>query len=325
MDDWIDRLQADTAAQRVGATHLVDAWLAQTTVRELIDVSGVVEAVALSASERNIAVVIERLVDPAWDRHRARAEAEGDRLGDYVPDAQREALLDAIAALEQPRAQWAKELIDTDMLRELLAPALQLVLTSFTKKLPLTGKPLGGLAGGLAGKLSAGSSRLQRSKIGSVGRSVIGNVEERFAQAATEFSRSAVAVLREGIAERLASEEGAALLSAMRRDAATKMLEVEVSVLMAEVDHVVPRDQLAKVIPAITEHASRRDFIKESTRSELTAMLGSIGDTPLLVLLKESGAEEAIRKWLNALATDALGAALADAAFTTWLRDVSRA
>ena len=320
-DVALERLRGEASPHREGlAALLVDGLLARP-VRALVDAEALALLLADALTEAQAKRVALEHIHPAIERHHARATEAGETLGDLLPPGAAgriETLLESARLIDLP---FARDLIDKDRVRELVAPVLQETLIRFAKKLPLPGA--GGEEGGkgLADKVrrGLGESASRIADVGrSVGKSVIGGFDRKLQSVAKDFSQSAVREMREAMKARLESEEGRALTRAIRDHAAARLAATPTNELVALVG-ALPRGDVEDLVIDVARHTRRRDLFRRALHEEIAAIIAVEGDKPVSALLEESGALEAVRSFLLERASHLIEAVAAEDAFGAWL------
>jgi hypothetical protein len=317
----LERLRGDASPfRRELASLLVDGLLARP-LHALVEAEGLATLLGDALTEAQAKRVAEEHLRPAIDRHRARAHEAGETLGDLLPSDVR-ARIEALAeGARWPEALLARELVDAERVRELVAPVLQDTLVRFARKLSVPGAGDEGGGAGLAGKvrrgLGEGASRLADVGL-SVGKSVMGGFDRKLQSVAKDFSQGALREMREAMKARLESEEGRAILRALGDHAAAKLAQIPTGELLGLLD-AVPREPLEELAIAVALHNTARDPFRRALREEVAAALAIEGEKPLEALLEESGTLEVVRAFLLARADHLLEGVVGQEAFGTFL------
>lgn len=339
-DEILERLSGEESAQRSAGIELFTEFLLGRRVAELVDVEATVEIVLAALTEDNVTRVVREHLSPGWDRHRARSEAHGEKLGDAFPAEAREGLEALLARQKPPPMTWAKGAVDPALVSKLLSPILQQTLLSFAKKLPLMGGAGAGAGagpgvgvgeegprgfGGLAGKLGKEAAKRAQKIAGSVGKSVISGIgaemNERIQGLARDFSKDAQRELRDALVERLRSEEGRALAKQIRAQAFGRLFDTEVTALMRDVESL-PRAELEALVGPVVAFDARREIGRAVVDEELRAFLDVEGAKTIGALAAELGVGDAVREVLRGR-LDALARELfRTAAFRRWLGEL---
>jgi hypothetical protein len=280
------RLRAEDGAVLDGLVDLLlEAALARP-VAEAIDADRVVAVTVAVVEAERVEKALATLVRPAWDRQRALLAARGDRVGDWLPDGARPLLDEVLAGAKLPRGEWARGLVDTADLRELMAPILQDTLLAFARKLPLVGAASesegSAHAARAAGKLFGIAKELadkageRAGKLADIGRGVLGGIggemEKRIHVAAREFSQSAFEPLEASFVARLRSDEGQAILARMRTRAIDRLLASRAADVAADLD-TLPREALDALVARAIAFGASREELAQMLRAEVAAFV----------------------------------------------------
>jgi len=295
---------------------------------EAVDAGRAVALVVGIVDEPRLARALSTVVHPALDRQRQRLAAGDPPLGAFLPEGAA-ALLEEIAeGTRPPRGGWVRRLVDPADVRELLAPVLQETLLAFARKLPLVsgveegkaGKLLGGLARGLA---QGAGERAQ--KLADLGRGVLGGLgaemEKRVVSAAREYSQGAVEPLRDAFAERLASDDGRAILRRMRAHAVEVLLATPASELASDLEGAA-RAPLDRLVARTVAHDLARPDVQRMLREEVEAFLAERAGRTVREALDEWGATDAAVAEARIALVRAARATVASPAFEAWLAEL---
>lgn len=304
-DGLLAELGAEQSERRTRLVALLTAFVLDQRVSDLLEPGEVVTLLTQAVTEDNARRVTERWLEPAWERHRARSEAEGDTVGDAVPEAQQAAIRRLLQQARLPKATWAKGAVDPQLVRDLLAPVLQQTLLGFVKRLPgLGGAEAGGGSGGGGGGASPlsgfagafGKRALERAgKLAEAGRGMLGGAfDERVQQVAREFSRGALGGMREALRERLRSDEGKKLVGKIREQVFDRLLEAPVAALMDDAE-AVPLAEVREVAAPVVAFNAERAFVRRAVREEIQAWVDLEGARTVGELLDEAGLGDAVR------------------------------
>jgi hypothetical protein len=321
---------ANSPLREEGVRLFVDHALAHK-LSEAIDLQQV-HALSLRAlTQDNLAQIVEQHVRPGWLRYAQHAPTSEARVGDLVSDAAREKLRAIAAELRLPRAKWALGAVDPALLRKLLGPVWVQVMLNFAKRFPIPGMGAVGVAAppsapaavsrGLASML--GRSVQQRAeRLVDAGRSVMEglgiDVEKKLLTAARDFSDGAMSVWSTALRERLASEEGRALVAAINVGVVEHVLKTRFTDLQRDAADL-PIEQVLELVPDIVAHAARGDFVLTIVQRELSAYLAVEGDHTLAALLSELGVLDETRALLLAHGNQLMRTLAAQDAFADWL------
>ncbi|UJR83330.1 hypothetical protein [Sandaracinus amylolyticus] len=312
-----------------GIALVVEAAL-ERPLREVVDAQRAIDLVVAAIDDEKVERALTTVARPAMDRQRAALAAKGETLGAYLPEGASVLLDDIAAGTRPPRGEWAQKLVDPAHVRELLSPVLQDTLLAFARKLPMVGGGGGATESGGASKLLGGLARglaqgagERAAKIADLGRGVLGGLgaemEKRIGTAAKDFSQSAFEPLRGAFEERLASEEGRAILTKMRRRAIDVLLDAKVSELLDDLD-AAPRAPLDRLIARTVAHDVARPEVQALLRAEVEAFLAAREGWTVRQLLDEWGVTAQAVDEAKRFGETVARAAVQQDAFGAWLR-----
>jgi hypothetical protein len=324
----LERLTASESPLRDALVTLTVDHVLGMRLRDAIDLERVRGIVVSALSEASMARIVERHVRPAYQRHAAAIAGSGVIVGALVPDAVR-ARMHAIAAkLRLPRMRWAQKALDPALMRALLAPVWTQVLMSFASRLPIPGLSgvvgPGSAAAGVTGLLAR--TAMQRAgKLVDRGKHVMGSlgidVEKRLAEAAAGFSDSAAQIFRAALEERLASDEGRALVARMASGALDHVLATKLEAMQVDLD-ALPVDDVFALVPELVAYAARTAYVQGIVQRELDSYLAHEGDRTLAALLDDLGILEPARSALIERGGAHATSLLRSPRFADWLRDL---
>ena len=324
------RLRAPESAALDGLVDLlIDAALARPIAAALDPERAVALAVSVVEAER-VERALATLVRPAWDRQRALLTARGDRVGDWLPEGGRALLDEVLAGAKLPRGEWARGLVDSADVRELIRPVLQDTLLAFARKLPLVGTAseaegparAAGKLFGMAREL-ADKAGERAGKLADLGRGVLGGIggemEKRIHTAARDFSHGAFEPLEASFVARLRSDEGQAILTRMRARAIDRLLAAGAADVLADLD-TLPREALDRLVARAIAFGAARPELAEMLRAEVAAFVKAhegrtVGEVLEAWSLRAIAVTE-LRRELRAVA----GATAAGPGAEAWLR-----
>lgn len=324
------RLRAPESAALDGLVDLlIDAALARPIAAALDPERAVALAVSVVEAER-VERALATLVRPAWDRQRALLTARGDRVGDWLPEGGRALLDEVLAGAKLPRGEWARGLVDSADVRELIRPVLQDTLLAFARKLPLVGTAseaegparAAGKLFGMAREL-ADKAGERAGKLADLGRGVLGGIggemEKRIHTAARDFSHGAFEPLEASFVARLRSDEGQAILTRMRARAIDRLLAAGAADVLADLD-TLPREALDRLVARAIAFGAARPELAEMLRAEVAAFVKAhegrtVGEVLEAWSLRAIAVTE-LRRELRAIA----GATAAGPGAEAWLR-----
>jgi len=295
-------------------------------LRDAVELERVRTIVLSALSEASVQRVVEQHVRPGYQRQAQAVVGSAVVVGALVPDAARAGMHAIAAKLRLPRARWAQKAFDPALVRALLAPVWTQVLMSFATRLPIPG--LAGVVG--QGTASAGVTGLlartamQRAgKLVDRGKNVMGSlgldVDKRLADAARGFSDSAAQIFRTALQERLASDEGRALVARIASGAIDHVLATKLEDLQADLDEL-PVDDVFALVPRVIAYAAQTAYVQDITRRELDSYLALEGDRTLTALLDELGILEPTRSALIERGTAHTTSLLQSPRFADWLQ-----
>lgn len=312
---------------------LIDAAL-DRPIEGALDAERAVAATVAVLDGARIERALSTLVRPAWERQRALVERRGDRVEEWLPEGGSELLREVLAGARLPRGAWAKKVIDSSEIRELLAPVLQETLLAFARKLPMVGSvDEESTAGKAAGKLFglakgiAQNAGERAGKLADLGRGVLGGLggemEKRIATSAREFSVSAFEPLEAAFVARLQSPEGKAILEKMRDRAVRTLLAAPASELAEDLD-ALPREALDRLVAQAVAFGASRPELAEMLRAEVAAFVDAHRGKTVRQVLADWGLEDlAVREARIELTAIAQRVA-EDGRAEAWLRDLLR-
>ena len=288
-----------------GVRLLVDHVLAQK-LKDVVDFERVGQIALDALAAEPLAAIVEQHVKPGWQRYEAAVEFSEARVGDLVSSQAQQALRAIAHGFRLPRAKWTKGSVDPTLLRRLFAPVWTQVLLSFGKRFSIPG------LGAASGPATAAPSRSLASALGravqeragrmvDAGRSVIEglglDVEKKLMAAARDFSEGALAVWNDALRERLASDEGRALVAQINVSVLDHVLRTRLGDLQ-KVASDLPIEAVLDVAPDLLSHALRAPFVQEIVQRELAAYLAIEGERSLQEHLVALGVAERVRTLL---------------------------
>jgi hypothetical protein len=291
-----------------------------------------IHALLLTALTRdNLERIVSRHVQPSWQRYSQQVTGSNASVGDLVPPEARVKMHAVAEQLRVPRAKWLQGCVDPELVRKLLGPVWVQVLLNFTKRFPVPGigpaptdaPPARGLAG-ILGR----SVQQQAGRFVGAGRSVMEglgiDVEKKLLTAARDFSDNALAVWSEAMRERLASEEGSALLAQINSSLVEHVLRTGFSDLQLDAAEL-PIERVHDLVPELIAHAARSGFVQEIVQREIAAYLAVEGDRSVGELLEELGVRDEARALLVAQGDGLVRTLSESSAFSDWLDRLLRA
>lgn len=282
---------------------------------------------ALRAS--NVDDAAQQLVLPALERVESLCAEADEQLADLMPEDQYEQLRKLLAAGEGPRFPWLRGAIDPADVRELVAPVVAQVLTSFTAKLPIPGAggadskapSLGGLASRFSKQMSRGAGQLAEVA-GSVMGGLGAELERRAQGIAKDFSQTAISEFRTAMAERLKSDEGKAIVTRVRAGAVDHVLSAPVNEVVTDLMRL-PVEELARWVPPVVAYHADDDpdgtLLREIAEGELAAALEDFSQDTVRQVLSEAGLWDSSRAIVVRFADPPLRTLFESDAFGDWL------
>lgn len=290
----VDALTAESSSLRERALtamldHILDAplstWVAPNELVALL---------SDAATGPNTVTQIDRHLKPGWQRYLDRCEATDDTLGNALSAETRQRIARLIVETRPPAAEWARDAVDQKLVQQLFAPVLQEFLLGFARRLPLVGggagveEPAQSRSGfGLRSRLKS-SVEKRAEKFVEAGKSVLGNMERQIQGVAKDFSESAGRDLRNGIKDRLKSDEGRALANQIVTQALDHVLDTPLAEINKDSANL-PWDEIWALLPAVVEHNRERVEILGAVREEVAAWIAVDGEKSTRALLEEAG------------------------------------
>jgi len=288
----LDALRAEDGTLRRQGVKLLVGFVLDRRLDALVDPGETTAILVDALTEPNARRLLDGHLMPAWRRHRARAGAADERVGDAVPEEVANEVDVLLRGLRSPPAEWAREAIPPEPLRKLLSPVLQTTLVSFARKLPVLGLAGGedSVLGGLAGRLRKTVER-KAEQIADAGKGVMGGlgaeIEGKLQRTAAEFSQRAVGELRDALRVRLTSEEGQELVARIREHALARLLEAPVAQMMDDAD-ALDHARFAELGPLLVAHNAERNLVRGAIAEEVAAYLAVEGARTLREMLDEA-------------------------------------
>jgi hypothetical protein len=324
----LERLTSSASPLRDELVTLAVDHVLGLPLRDAVDLERMRAIVMSALSEASLQRIVERHVRPGYQRHAAAILGSGVLVGTLVPDAARAGMHAIAAKLRIPRARWAQHAFDPALVRTLLAPVWTQVLMSFTTRLPIPG--LAGVVGqgtasvGVTGLLARAA--MQRAgNLVDRGKNVIGSlgidVDKRLAEAARGFSDSAAQIFRAALQERLASDEGRALMARIASGALDHVLATKLEDLQQDLDDL-PIDDGFALAPRVIAYAAQTPYVQGIVRRELDSYLALEGERTLTELLDELGILEPTRSALIERGAAHATGLLRSPRFADWLQRV---
>ncbi|MGH7822989.1 MAG: hypothetical protein ACREQ9_24795, partial [Candidatus Binatia bacterium] len=322
-------LTAESSPLRRRATALVIDFALARTLRELVDRGGLVALIRESIRMEGVVRVVRERAPEVWRRHVERSREQSLTVGGVLPKAVRARLRRTIAETPPPALSWARGAVDPAVLRRLVAPIVQDVLTAFVQRLPGLGSaeatwPGLGLATALGSRVRDEIGKRAGQVMGA-GRAVLGGIGidvAREIEAATrDFSQNAEEHFRAALARRIRTPEGRKLLGEIQAELYDRLLAARFEDLREDVESL-PWTELAEAVAPAFDHLRKQPFFARALEDEIEAWLAADGDRPLADLLDEVGLLAPVRRYLSRRGERFAAELFASAAFEEWLGDL---
>ena len=330
-DRVLERLRGTDAPLRTrGVALAVDAAL-ELPLATFLDVERTTAIVLAGTTGENAARWVARHGWPGFERNLARYEGTNTTPADLLgPDAR--AQIERLAAnVPRPTSAWAKNAVDPQLVRELLAPVWQETLTRFAKRLPVPGIGGGGDAGrgfgsglGLRYKLKSrvegrAAELVERSKtvLGGLGA----EVERQVQAAAREFSQSATQTAKEAFDARMQSEDGKRLVGEIRKQALAAVLDTPIATLQEDA-RAFPVRAWMDLAPLIADHQRGLPAYRALLSEEVGAIVAADGLRPIRELLAEAGLLDLVTTNLLTDLDVVAAATVETDTFARWVHDL---
>ncbi|MEM9862441.1 MAG: hypothetical protein AAF938_12535 [Myxococcota bacterium] len=306
--DPIARLRGDLQLRRDGVRVVVDGLL-RRKVSDYVDVAVLVDVVEKGFGETFVARILADHGVTLRGRLRVLLDGADDAsVGARLPSEAREKLESHIATMALPRFAWLKGAVDPALLRELLSPVWQEVFAAGFKRFGAVGEGALGLGSSLAGALS---------RVGGAAMKGVG-LKGGISSAAQDFAAGATDLVREQLAERLASEEGQRLSEKIRRQVFARVVQTDGREILSDLERM-PLDELVALGAPISAYNAASAFGRALVRGEFEAALAVEGERTVEELLAEAGTLPEVRAYLRVMGEGCLDALLEDEAFDNWL------
>lgn len=327
----LERLRgADAPLRTRGVALAVDAAL-DLPLATFVDVERTTALILAGTTGENAARWVARHGMPGVERNLARYEGQETTPADLLgPDAR--AQIERLAAnLPRPKSTWAKNAVDPQLVRELLAPVWQETLTRFAKRLPVpgisgasdSGRGFGsglGLRDKLKSRVEGRAAELvERSKsvLGGLGA----EVERQVQTAAREFSQGATQTAKEAFEARMAREEGKRLVGEIRKQALAAVLDTPIATLQEDA-RAFPVRAWMDLAPLIAEHQRGLPAYRALLTEEVGAIVAADGLRPIRALLEEAGLLDRVTANLLTDLDTVAAATVETEAFARWVQDL---
>lgn len=320
----------ESELRRAWVTLMLDTTLDRPLLELMPSSEQLTDWLVEATTAENLERLRERHGDPAWQRLRARAEANPTTVNDWLGEALVAKLQEDLGALKFPASAWAKEAVDGHLLRALLAPVLQDTLLQFARKLPLlnpaASAPLkSGLFGDVASRMKEQVEK-RAERFVEAGKGLLGGlgaeVEARVQTAARDFASSAVEDMKQRLGARLKEGESVGLLKQVRHRLVEAWLKHPLADHLRDLE-ALPVSTLFALSPALSAGIMEHEWVQAAIEAELSAQLESLRGLTLREWLTEAGlldlTVELTREQLDNLSRAMFGSAAGGA----WLSDVA--
>ncbi len=315
----------ESPLRRSGVALIVDFALVRP-LRDFVDAEGLIRLLTDSLQSANVVEVLRDRIPQAWSRHVRRSRDRRLPLGAALPEKVRSRLRDVIAATRPPPGRWMRSAVDPVLVRKLVAPVIQDVLTAFTRQLPVFGSGISSWPG--IGAMAALGSRVREEierragQVADAGRAVLGGIgidlEGQIEAATREFSQTAERGFREALAKRIETPEGRALLGEIQGQVLDRLLAARFDELHEDVESL-PWSELVELAAPALDHLRRQPFVRHALREEIDAWLAVDSARPLRALLDELGLLAPVRQHALARADELARKLFSSTAFARWL------
>ena len=256
---------------------------------------------------------IARHVRPFLEREQARAEARGDRVGDWLPAQAKETLRGLAGRPVRLERAFLEGLVEQEAVKHLVRSVVEETLDRFLQTL----KP-GGSGGGVRGAMGRGAvgfaSGLGKGLLGGLGA----QMEQQLKAAASAFIAGSMNVVMERVVTLLASPDTGVKLGRMNQTGFDEALKQKTGRVWAQAMKL-PVDALLGVVPSIITHNLSRPEIRAGILDEVRAFLEVEGACTLREILAEAGAVDAWREETIAKAAPLLRTFAASEPFRAWV------
>jgi hypothetical protein len=256
---------------------------------------------------------IARHVRPFLEREQARAEARGDRVGDWLPAQAKETLRGLAGRPVRLERAFLEGLVEQEAVKHLVRSVVEETLDRFLQTL----KP-GGSGGGVLGAMGRGAvgfaSGLGKGLLGGLGA----QMEQQLKAAASAFIAGSMNVVMERVVTLLASPDTGVKLGRMNQTGFDEALKQKTGRVWAQAMKL-PVDALLGVVPSIITHNLSRPEIRAGILDEVRAFIEVEGARTLREILAEAGAVDAWREETIAKAAPLLRTFAASEPFRAWV------
>lgn len=282
-------------------------------VRTFIEPELLLAHVDRALSEAMTEAAIARHVRPFLDREQARAEARGDRVGDWLTPKGKETLRALAGRPVKLERSFLEGLVKQEAVTHLVRSVVEETLDRFLQTL----KP-GGSGGGVLGAMGRGAvgfaSGLGKGILGGLGA----QMEQQLKAAASAFIAGSMNVVMDRVVTLLAAPDTGVKLGRMNQTGFDEALKQKTGRVWAQAMKL-PVDELLAVVPGLIAHNLARPDIRAGILDEVRAFLEVEGSRTLGEILAEAGAVEAWRTETIAKAAPLVRTFAASAPFKAWI------
>lgn len=327
----IERLSGADNARRTQFIGLALDHTLELPLSTLLDVDAIAAVITEALTDKNAEKLIEEEFHPLLERLHKHFESTGETPSDLLPEGTPEKLIKIVAKGDRPRAAWAKGSVDLAPIRGLIAPIIQDVLLNFAKSLPIPG-----LASDTATESSSASSKSSTKSRGMLGKALrksagsladmskaaIGGLSgelERKIQATTrDFSNQAMGEIRTAIRARLKTPEGQEVIRKTRIAITERLLETPLHIILEDV-YRLPINELATLVPPISEHNRPRTQLRAFIEAEVQHHLSQQGEKSIGAFLDEYHLRDVLRTHVSAQLDAPVASFIQSDGFANWL------
>lgn len=327
----IERLAGKDNAHRAEFIDLALEHTLQLPVRTLLDVDAITAVITEALTDENAEKLIEDEFHPLLQRLHQHFERTEETPRDLLPEGTPEKLVKIVAKGNRPQAQWAKGSVDLAPIRGLIAPIIQDVLLNFARSLPIPGLAADAQdddaqnASKRGGKSRTRFGKALRKSAGSIAdmsKAAIGGLSgelERKIQATTrEFSTQAIGEIRTAIRARLKTKEGQEVIRKTRVAITERFLDTPLHVILEDV-YRLPIQDLATLVPPISEHNRPRTQLRAFISGEVQHHLANQGDKSIGAFLDEYHLRDVLRQKVAEQLDAPVASFIESEGFASWL------
>lgn len=327
----IERLRGEENTHRSEFIHLAVEHTLALPLNVLIDSEMIAQVITEALTDVNAEQLVDAELHPLLDRLLLHFERTDETPRDLLPENTSEQLIKIVSKGPRPEVEWAKGAVDPAPIRGLIAPIVQDMLLSFTKKLPIPGLGSTEDSAGASSRSSRSRGRLGKAlrksagSIADMSKAAIGGLGselERKIQATTrEFSNQALGEVRSAIQARLKTKEGQEVIRMTRIALTERFLDTPVHVILEDV-YRLPLNELTTLIPPISEHNRSRTQLRAFIEAEVTHHLEKRGDESVGDLLDEYHLREVVSKHVIEKLDTPVASFIESDGFEAWLENL---